>query len=237
MTGSGRPTRSVGILGIGPQATVWLQEAVHRESQKRLPPGGPTGYPTMIVLHHRRPPVELDGDGRPVRPLRADRAFLEAAAWLGEKADFVVIAANSPHLFARDVEAAAGRPLLSMIHVALREVRRRGWRRVGVLGFLDADVPVYTMADGADAFRFEILDEKRQVDLNAAILRVMEGREDDASRAAARSAVRELRSRGVDGIVLGCTEIPLLLSGEEGAADLLDPAASLAVAIVEEAMR
>jgi aspartate/glutamate racemase len=70
----------------------------------------------------------------------------------------------------------------------------------------------------------------------------MAGQEGDAERATARQAVANLRSRGVDGIILGCTEIPLLLL-EQGlllehaqADDLVNPAQYLAEAAVRFAV-
>jgi aspartate racemase len=52
----------------------------------------------------------------------------------------------------------------------------------------------------------------------------------------AREAVETLRSRGVDGIIPGCTEIPLLLEGEMDAPDLLNPAQLLAEAAIRHAL-
>lgn len=49
-------------------------------------------------------------------------------------------------------------------------------------------------------------------------------------------AVAVLRSRGVDGIILGCTELPLLLEADLADADLLNPGALLAEASVRQVM-
>ena len=64
----------------------------------------------------------------------------------------------------------------------------------------------------------------------------MEGREGPAEAAAARAAVEAVRRRGVDGVVLGCTEIPLLLGDEAEASDLVNPVALLAEAAVRFAI-
>jgi aspartate/glutamate racemase len=48
--------------------------------------------------------------------------------------------------------------------------------------------------------------------------------------------VATLRNRSVDGIILGCTEIPLLLQADLGDADLINPGAVLAEAAVRYAM-
>jgi aspartate/glutamate racemase len=64
----------------------------------------------------------------------------------------------------------------------------------------------------------------------------MEGRDDAGSAAAARRAVSALRARGVDGLILGCTELPLLLREDTEAEDLINPGQLLAEAAVKEAL-
>ena len=55
--------------------------------------------------------------------------------------------------------------------------------------------------------------------------------------AAARAAVANLRAAGVDGVILGCTEVPLLLGEHAEAADLINPTQVLAEAAVKAALR
>lgn len=71
--------------------------------------------------------------------------------------------------------------------------------------------------------------------LDQAIQKLSAGLETAQDRAVAREAVQLLRTRGVDGIILGCTEIPLLL--QEEADDLINPLQLLAEAAVRHALR
>jgi aspartate/glutamate racemase len=64
----------------------------------------------------------------------------------------------------------------------------------------------------------------------------MEGRDDAESAAVARGAVAALRESGVDGVVLGCTEIPLLLRESADGADLINSAQLLAESAVRTAL-
>jgi aspartate racemase len=231
--------KTIGILGTGPQATIELETRIHHAAQRLVPQRENYGYPPLIVYHHRRPPVAVKDDGSPELPLRVDPSLLEAARWLGEKVDFLVIAANAPHLFRREIESAnggAGRPVLSLIDVTLDEVQRRQWRRVGVLGFHDCRVPVYTEPMRERQLAFETIDAAHQPKINAAVMRLIEGRETEESRDAVRAAVKTLRSRNVEGIILGCTELPLLLRDEADAPDLIDPIQILAAAAVKHAL-
>jgi aspartate racemase len=112
-----------------------------------------------------------------------------------------------------------------MIEATLAEMARRGWQRVGVLAFQTS--LVYAQALEQRGLQWEGIDAALQTPLDAAIMAVMEGRDDAQAAEQARRAVKELRERRVDGIILGCTEIPLLLHADLDAPDLLNPTALL----------
>jgi aspartate/glutamate racemase len=126
-------------------------------------------------------------------------------------------------------------PVLSMIDVAVGEVVCRGWKRVGVLGFNSAP-PLYLDPLRQRGIHCETIDARAQAALDAGIRAVMEGREGAVETGHALAAVAALRAAGVDGIILGCTEIPLLVGKDGEAADLINPAALLAEAAVRLAL-
>jgi aspartate racemase len=226
----------IGVLGgISPQATMDFELQVHRVCQRLVPQEWNRGYPRMVVWYHRELPIQVDGDGRPIVPRQLDPGLLEGAAWLGKAADFLVIPCNSAHIGVSQIEAAAGRPVLSMIDVTLDEVARRAWRSVGVLGFGGAPA-VYVDPLSGKGIRCVTLDGARQEHVDNAIRAVMEGRDGVAEHAAALAAVDTVRAQGVDGVVLGCTEIPLLLGQKAEAGDLINPAALLAQSAVKHAL-
>jgi aspartate racemase len=169
-----------------------------------------------------------------VRPLQPHPRLLRAAESLAGWADFLVITANAPHLFREAIERAFGGPLLSMIDLALDEVRRRGLVRVGVLGL--GEPTVYLEPLGRLGLDAVTPDGSGRARLDEAIFALMEGRDGVEARAAARGAVADLRARGADGIILGCTEVPLLLGAEAAGADLINPAQLLAEAAVRRAL-
>lgn len=224
--------KRVGVLGgISAQATMDFEARVHRVAQRLLPQQWNAGYPTMVVYYHRRLPIRVDDDGRPLVPREIDPQLLETAAWLGRQVDFLVMPCNAAHVGVADLEKAAGCPVLSMIDVAVDEVARRGWQHVGVLGFAGAPA-IYLDPLRERGVRCEVLDAQAQEPIDGGIRAVMEGREAEADTRAALDAVNTLRRRGVNGVVLGCTEIPLLLRDAADAPDLIHPAALLAEATV-----
>jgi len=227
--------KTIGVLGgIGPQATMDFEHRVHQAAQQLVPADGMRGYPPLVVFYCRFAPFVADESGAPVLPRRPDPRLLDAAAKLGALADFVVVSSNATHLFQREIEEAAGCEVLSMIDVAILEVERRDWRRVGVLGF--GDPVVYTQPLERMGLTVETVTDVLQTPLDQAIHRVMEGRAAQDEARAARAAIAELRARSVDGTLLGCTEIAPLLGAGANAPDLLDPLPLLASAAVRHAL-
>jgi aspartate racemase len=228
--------RRMGVLGgIGPQATMDFEARVHAASQRLIPQGLNSGYPPMVVWYHRHAPILMADDGRAVSPVQGDPRLLEAAAQLGQWADFLAIPCNSAHISQHAIAAAAGCPVLSMIDLTVQDVARRGWKKVGVLGF-SGPPRIYVDPLTAQGIVCETIDRERQASLDAAIRAVMEGRDGAAERETACAAIAALRANGVDGTILGCTEIPLLLTDADDAGDLLNPAALLAEAAVRFAI-
>jgi len=224
--------KRIGVLGgISAQATMDFEARVHRVSQRLIPQHWNRGYPPMVVWYHRRPPIRVHDDGRPWEPREIDPELVEAARWLGKAVDFIVIPCNAAHVGVAAVREAAGCPVLSMIDLAIDDVARRGCRRVGVTGFAGAP-GVYVDPLRQRGIECATIAASLQAPLDAGIHAVAEGREGPTHVAAARAAVAALRAEAIDGIVLGCTEIPLLLEADGPQLDLVNPLALLAEAAV-----
>ncbi len=211
-----------------------FEQRVHRAAQHLIPQQGNTGYPPLAVIYIRRPPVVMDAEGHPLRPLQPAPQLLEAARKLGQMADFIVITSNGVHMLQAAIEAAAGKPILSMIETTVTEVMRRGWRRVGVLAFTGPTVYVQPLEQRGIVWI--TVSAGLQAGLDGVVPAVSEGRNDAKITAAVRDAVAALRAQGVDGVILGCTEFPLALRNELDAPNLLNPAALLAEAAVRHAI-
>jgi aspartate racemase len=121
-----------------------------------------------------------------------------------------------------------------MIDVVLEAVARRGWRTVGVLTYRDPGV--YRDPLERRGLRCEVLSEDRQARLDDVVPPFAAGRSEPGAGAVVGAAVDDLRGRPVDGIILGCTEFPLILGPAAEAPDLIDPAPLLADAAVRRAL-
>lgn len=224
--------KTIGVIGgLGPQATLDFENQIHQVAQHLIPPHQNGGYPPMFVYYCRHPPILLNEDLSPKLPIQPDPRLLEAAARVGAYADFLVITSNGAHLFQEQIERASRCKVLSMIDVTLEEVQRRKWKKIGVLGL--GEPMVYTKPLTESKIDYETIDGELRSGLDEAILKVMEGRNDAESAKVARKAIEMLRSKNVDGIILGCTELPFLLAENINEPDLVNPGRLLAEAAVK----
>jgi aspartate racemase len=227
--------KTIGVLGgLGPQATMDFERRIHEVSQQHIPAKENSGYPPMIVYYCRFPPVLVDQNSRPVMPVQPNPAFLQAAKELGSLADFLVITANGPHVFQEEIEAAAGQKVLSMIDVVLAKLQQLGWQKVGLLAL--GEPRIYMQALDQMGTKYVTLETEQRERLDWAIMRVMEGMDGEAEQRVAEAAIGQLKDQGTEGIILGCTEIPLLLTSASDEQTLINPAELLAEATVKYAM-
>jgi aspartate racemase len=151
------------------------------------------------------------------RRLADDARRLEAAG-----ADLLLLCANTIHRVADAVEAAISIPLLHLADATAASVRRAGVTTVGLLGTR------YTMEQ--DFYRGR-LEERHGLhvltpgeDDRALVHRVIyeeltRGVLNDGSRTELRRMIAELADRGAEGVILGCTELPLLLLDEQASGE------------------
>lgn len=114
----------------------------------------------------------------------------------------------------------------------------RGFTRLGLLGtrYL-MEGPVYPPKLAARGITREIPDPPDRERINAIIFdELVYGRFDDGPRRECQAIIRTLESRGCDAVVLGCTEIPLLISQEDSPLPVLDSTRILARAALREAI-
>jgi len=128
-------------------------------------------------------------------------------------ADFVVISCNDVHRFVPEIAPRIGIPFLHIAEPTAVEIRRRGLRRVGLLGVRKTMEGTFYQ----DVFgRFGIetivpLDDERATIHDRIYDEMVHNRFTDEARADYLAVIDSLARRGAEGVVLACTEIPLLL--------------------------
>lgn len=153
-------------------------------------------------------------------------------------ADFLICPDNTIHQAFDLVEHRSPRPWLNIAREVAAEARRRGYKRLGVMGtrYL-MEGPVYPEALKAAGIEYRTPSTMERERVNQIIFdELVNGQILPRSLAYYVEVIRGLKQEGCDAVVLGCTEIPLLVTPESSPLPTLDSTRLLARAAVDKAI-
>ncbi len=153
-------------------------------------------------------------------------------------ADFLICPDNTIHQAFDLVEHRSPRPWLHIARAVAAEAKQRGHRRLAVLGtrYL-MEGPVYREALKAAGIEHRMPSAEQRERINQIIFdELVNGHFLPRSLAYHIEVIRELKDEGCDAVVLGCTEIPLLVMPEDSPLPPLDSTRLLARAAVRKAV-
>jgi aspartate racemase len=155
-------------------------------------------------------------------------------------ADFLVICTNTMHMMADAVQNAVQIPLLHIADVTAEAVKANGQNRVGLLGTKFTMEQDFYKGRLKDLHGIDVLipeDEERQVIHDILYNELCLGEIRELSREKFQDIIQNLVGREAQGIILGCTEIPLIVHQEDYEIPLYDTTALHAKAAVEYAIQ
>lgn len=216
--------RTLGLIGgMSAESTVPYYRLINRAVAERL--GGLHSARLLLYSVDFAPIAALQADGDwPA----LDAAMVDAAnALKAGGAEGLVICTNTMHKCAPAIEAATGLPLIHIADATARAIRAAGLDRIGLLGTR------FTMEQ--DFYRERIAGHGIEVitpdaDERAEVHRVIydelcKGAILDASRDTYRRVIARLVAHGAQGVILGCTEIGLLVRPEDSPVPTFDTTA------------
>jgi len=177
-----------------------------------------------------------DRDGWPgvIEEIAAIGKHLKSAG-----ADFLLFVANTLHLVAEPVEAAVGLPVLHITDATAAAIKTRGLHTVGLLGTrytMTGDFWVRRMTE-RHGVRVLVPSPESMSEIDRIIFEELAaGRFEQAARQTCLHEIERLTAAGAQGIVLGCTELPLLIRAQDTSALLIDTLAVHARAAVDRAL-
>jgi aspartate racemase len=155
-------------------------------------------------------------------------------------ADFFLLCTNTMHRMADEVAAAVGIPLLHIADATAERVRAQGIDVVGLLGTAFTMEQDFYKGRLHSRFGLKVLvpEAPDRAEVHRIIYdELVVGRIEARSRAVYRATIKRLIERGAQAIILGCTEIMLLVKREDSAVPLFDTTAIHAEAAVAEYLR
>jgi aspartate racemase len=200
-----------------------------------------------LLGRHNHPEVSMH-----THSLAEYMQFIESGDWAGvaqlmmssaEKlaragTDFLVCPDNTIHRAFDLVEHRSPRPWLHIARVVACEAKHNHFHRLGVLGtrFL-MEGPVYPEALTAVGVEHRVPRPAQRTRINEIIMdELVEGEFRPESRAYFGEVIEGLKHEGCDAVVLGCTEIPLLVTAESSPLPILDSTRLLARAALRKSV-
>jgi aspartate racemase len=170
-----------------------------------------------------------------------NRLMIEAAQRVKKAgADFLIICTNTMHKMADEVQEAIQIPLLHIVDVTAKAVRANGQSRVGLLGTKFTMEQDFYKGRLHDKHGIDVLipeDKERQVIHDILYNELCLGEIKELSKEKFQSIIQNLVKRGAQGVILGCTEIPLIVSQEDFEIPIYDTTALHARAAVDFALQ
>ena len=178
--------------------------------------------------------LQASGDWETLSAQMADAARSLTAGG----ADMLLICANTMHLCADAVEAATDVPLLHIADPTITSIRAAGMSRVGLLGTAyTMEKPFYVDRMAAAGIEGLVPNADDRATVHRIIFdELVQGVIHDESRSEYRRIIAALVADGAEAIVLGCTEIMLLVGASDSAVPLFDTLELHAEAAVSKAL-
>ena len=154
-------------------------------------------------------------------------------------ADFFLLCTNTMHRMAADVAAAVSIPMLHIADPTAEKIRAAGVNRVGLLGTAFTMEQDFYKGRLAEKYGLDVLvpDAGDRNTVHQIIYHeLVAGKVLETSRAAYRDVISRLIASGAEAVILGCTEIMLLVKPEDSAVPMFDTTTLHALAAVDWAL-
>jgi len=148
-----------------------------------------------------------------------DKIMVESAKRLEKGgADFIIICANTLHLCTKAINEIISLPLLHIAEATGAEIKKKNLKKVGLIGTKFTMEKDFYKDILNKKFGIEVLvpnHEDRNIINNIIYQELVNGKILDESRQKYVEIINKLEKNGAKGVILGCTEIPLLISDND----------------------
>jgi len=154
-------------------------------------------------------------------------------------ADFVLICTNTMHKMAEDVATSIDIPLLHIVDATAERIIYSGFKKVGLLGSTFTMEEDFYKGRLEDKYGLDVAvpnEAERRAVHNVIFEELCQGKTKDSSREQIKTIMRKLIDDGSQGVILGCTELPLLIKQKDCPVFLFDTTAIHATAAVDYAL-
>lgn len=155
-------------------------------------------------------------------------------------ADFLVLCTNTMHKMADDVQNNVSIPILHITDAIAEKILKKRLKKVGLLGTrftMEEDFYKKRLKEKYDIEVITPVNDERETIHNVIYNELCLGEIKDSSKERFKGIIKNLSTKGAMGVILGCTEIPLLVKEEDVEIPLFDTTTIHAKSAVEFALK
>lgn len=228
--------KTIGLLGgMSWESTASYYRALNEGIKQRLGGLHSAKISLVSVDFDDIEKLQMSGDWESAGRILAEGAsHVEAGG-----ADFLLVCTNTMHKVAEQIQAAINIPLIHIADATALALKNDGIKRVGLLGTRFTMEEEFYRGRIQENFGIDVLvpDTESQTKISAIIYdELCLGKINEASRNYYLNSIAQLAKRGAEGVILGCTEIALLIQQEHTPIPLYDTTALHAEAALRAAL-
>jgi aspartate racemase len=206
--------KTIGMIGgTGWPSTLEYYRLINQETNKRL--GGLNSAKIIITSFNY---AEIDALNKKEDHAGVYKLVLESAQKLKNcSVDCLVLCANTLHQYVEDLEKEIGVKIVHIADATAREIKRKGLSKIGLLGTrFTMEMDFYTKKLKEAGIESIVPDKPERIFIHNAIMNELLKEEfKEETKAGFLKIISDLEKNGAQGIVLGCTEIPLLIKQKD----------------------
>ncbi len=220
--------KKIGVLGgMGPESTALFYQKIVQQCQKLYGAKYDEDYPEIFIYNLPLPDPVRGIKGGTLSILMGGLKKLECFG-----VDFIAIPCNTINCFLPEMRKCIQIPIVGIIEETLKKIELERCKNVGLL----ATIPtIENNLYKSDKIKVITPWKKDQKTVNKVICNILAGKKLDKDKKVVGRMIRSLINGGAEAIVLGCTDLPLLIKQEDYDVKIFDTVEILAESTVRYA--
>src|SRR3989338_2154244 len=204
--------KTIGILGgMGPESTAEFYLRIIRLFQKEMNAVYDDDFPEIIIINLPLPDVvenKINDEDIKFMLIQCAKKLENAGA------DFVAIPCNTVSSCIDEMRNELSIPILNIVEETSREINSQNFKRIGLLA-TEKTIQDKIYSDFLKNVDLIIPEKNDQKTVTKIVLTILSGRRESENIEFLNCLIEYLKSRGAEKVILGCTDLPLLIARDD----------------------
>lgn len=224
--------KKIGLLGgVGPQATTYIYQSIMKQATASHNATNNDDFPYVIIASV--PVLDFISDKSNIDTAKA--MLIDAAKGLVDSGcEILCIGSNTVHILLKEIEAEVEVPFLSMVELVVQECQNRGAKKVALLGTpVLIDSGIYEEELGKCSIELITPNAEQEAVCDEVIRCIIGDKSIESIKDRYVGVLNAMFDAGAEAIILGCTELPMVLNYEALGSRIISSDEVLAKGIVD----